>query len=586
MKGLWWVLGAPVLLAGLACSNGPTDPAAEPTVLTLPELTLSNAISASALGIPLITTVGTAGGEAAAYVSLPTGTLPHMVGVLVRNVTADLSSPTIPMVDGGFDPVPVAGEVGDELELSFTDGDGSVSVAYAIIPSESPPTVVRTNPPRGRTDVALSPRVTVVFSEPIDPATLALGVRLLTGGVEVAATVHLLSEQPWAAELVPAALLQPETVYELHVTTEVRDLDGDGLAEPVIVPFTTGRAAAAPASATLQIVSGNDQPGKAGSDLPEPLVVRVTDATGAGLPGVEVAWTVTSGEGALNGLWTKCPGIGWAPTDDLASPVPTTTVATNASGLAEVSLMPTWFGPVTVTATLPGATLDRAVSFETDASDPNATLEIVPGYAAVQEQWYWELMILQTPPLVVAVKDGQGSSVPFVRVNWAVESGDAVLGSCPDWWPAGVSRTTRTRVADDGVSQAAMRVQATGIGSSTVTASVLGVGGSPVAFSLDVTVALIYVDGFLVSEGRFRGPYDNPDVAVPVGTRVEFPIVNPTAHIVSTSSPPGGVSFDSGPLESDWRSAEKEWFGFVPNVVGTWTFVDQITGATGTVTAY
>jgi hypothetical protein len=557
MKGLWWVLCALALVAGLACSDGPTDFAAEPTVLTLPELTLSNAVAASAVGISPITAVGTAGSETAAYVSLPTGTLPHMVSVLIRNTTTGSAASSIPVIDGGFDPVPVAGSVGDELELTFSDGDGSASVAYAIIPSESPPTVVRTNPPRGRTDVALSPRVTVVFSEPVDPGTLALGVRLLTGGVEVAATVHLLSDQPWAAELVPAALLEPETAYELHVTTEIRDLDGDGLAEPVIVPFTTGPAPLAPASATLQIVSGNDQPGRAGAELPEPLVVRVTGGSGAGVPGVEVTWTVTSGEGALNGLWTKCPGISWAPTEDLASPVPTTTVVTNASGLAEVSLVPTWFGPVSVTARIPGGGPDRSVAFVTDASDPAATLEIVPGYAAVQEQWYWELMILQTPPLVVAVKDGQGSSVPFVRVNWAVESGDAVLGSCPDWWPAGVSRTTRTRVVDDGVSQAAMRVQATGIGSSTVTASVLGVGGSPVAFSLDVAVALIYVDGFVANTGLFRGPDDHPDVVVPVGTRVEFPIVNPTAHIVSTSSPPGGVSFDSGPLESDWRSDSK-----------------------------
>lgn len=52
----------------------------------------------------------------------------------------------------------------------------------------------------------------------------------------------------------------------------------------------------------------------------------------------------------------------------------------------------------------------------------------------------------------------------------------------------------------------------------------------------------------------------------------------PTAHIRSTSTPAGGASFDSGSL------TEGERFLFVPGVAGTWEYVDQVSGATGTLT--
>jgi hypothetical protein len=593
MKRLSSTVGAMALLAGLACSDGPTTPAAEPTSLTLTELTISNAVTPSAVGLSSSASVGGAGAEANAYVSLPPGVLPQMVSVRIRNVTAGDVSPAVPMVDGGFDPVPVVGSTGDELELTFTDGSGATSVAYVVIPSESPPTVVRTNPPRGRTDVALSTRVTVVFSEPIDPGTLAEGVRLLKGGAEVAAAVHLLPDEPWIAELVPAALLEPGTTYELLVTTAVRDLDGEALGAPITATFTTGQAAVAPASATLQIVSGNDQPGRAGTELPEPFVVQVRDPTGAGVPGVEVAWTVTTGEGVLNGLWWHCADMTGAPTGVVWAPAPTTSAHTDAEGMARISFMPTWFGPVDVRASVPGG----AVIFTTDASDPGATLEVVPGYGDMRERWAWASGYVQ-PPLVVTVKDGQGNPVPHIDVKWRVESGEGLVSGCVPWsppwaWP-GMNVRTRSEASYYGQGEPIPSITSLtpftprALGRSTVSASVAGVRGSPVRFELDATVALIHQYG-----PRFYGPEPSAaspsDVVVPVGTKVEFKIGPPTAHIVSTSVPPGAVSFDSGVLNQNGRIYDPEndpLFGFVPNVVGTWTFVDQITGATGTVTAY
>ena len=50
------------------------------------------------------------------------------------------------------------------------------------------------------------------------------------------------------------------------------------------------------------------------------------------------------------------------------------------------------------------------------------------------------------------------------------------------------------------------------------------------------------------------------------------------ARIASTSVPPGGETFASGSLEG--RSS----FEFVPGVPGTWEYVDEVSGATGTLT--
>lgn len=47
------------------------------------------------------------------------------------------------------------------------------------------------------------------------------------------------------------------------------------------------------------------------------------------------------------------------------------------------------------------------------------------------------------------------------------------------------------------------------------------------------------------------------------------------AHFVSTGAAPGGQEFDSGLLETGER------FQFVPNSEGTWDFVDQVSGAIG-----
>lgn len=106
-----------------------------------------------------------------------------------------------------------------------------------------------------------------------------------------------------------------------------------------------------PTPAVIASVSGDGQQGKAGEKLGEPFVVRVTDAQGDGVPGLQVTWRVVSGAGDLGrGLDGK--------------PLFT---RTDRIGSARVSFRPIALGASTVTAEVAGLQ-DSRVTFTADAA--------------------------------------------------------------------------------------------------------------------------------------------------------------------------------------------------------------------------
>jgi hypothetical protein len=328
----------------------------------------------------------------------------------------------------------------------------------------------------------------------------------------------------------------------------------------------------APQPPRLTAVSGHGQPGGAGQQLGQPFVVRATDRLDRGLQGLEVTWTVTNGEGILG------ESVAGLEDDQTCSSASTTSVRTDANGLARVSLMPTWFGRVTVTASLPGA--PDPVRFATDASDPGAVLRIVAGNDHVgqageldeENPGLWKARRFE-----VQATDGRGVPVPHLTVRWAITSGDMLLvgcGAAGQQWPP----STWSRTRSDGIAYADYRLVAAG--RATVAAAVPGVAVSPVNFTATATAVVILLDDSWWRGGLgFFGPDGSPDVTVPVGTPVEWANILEAARIVSTSAPPGGTSFDSGELGVNDR------FEFVPRVAGTWAYVDQVSGSAGTLTA-
>lgn len=174
------------------------------------------------------------------YVFAQPGTFQDGIYVTIRNVTTGDTTPRTLVREGGFDPVALWGTGGDELELAILQSTSQIMVLYVRVPIFRPPVVVRTSPPKGRTDVALSVRPVVVFSEPIDPGTLTpTAVQLLEDGTPITGMLGLVPGSPFAAQFVPSVPLAPSTTYELVVTREIRDLDGDPLEAEVRVEFTT-----------------------------------------------------------------------------------------------------------------------------------------------------------------------------------------------------------------------------------------------------------------------------------------------------------------------------------------------------------
>ncbi len=78
--------------------------------------------------------------------------------------------------------------------------------------------------------------------------------------------------------------------------TQTATADVPGL-EGASVTFT--HAAVPGSAASLVLISGDDQRGQAGDELPDPLVVRLVDESGNGIPDRDVSWVVATGGGGV-----------------------------------------------------------------------------------------------------------------------------------------------------------------------------------------------------------------------------------------------------------------------------------------------
>lgn len=173
------------------------------------------------------------------YVSLPPGTVPGGISVTVENPRARTTASGA-VVEGGFDPIPIAASAGDTLRISIRQDDGSVVVSIVMVPSRRPLILVRTDPPPGKRDVPLNASLQVVVSEPVDPASLDRGAIMLRGGGEIVSLEATeVPESPGVVRILLFRPLDPETDYELVVTRGLLSVDGEGLSEAVVVHFTT-----------------------------------------------------------------------------------------------------------------------------------------------------------------------------------------------------------------------------------------------------------------------------------------------------------------------------------------------------------
>jgi hypothetical protein len=245
--------------------------------------------------------VNAGGNEEIAYVSLAPKTLPNAVEMQIENRTRNLPASLVAVIGGGFDPVPIEASVGDTLELTAWMADGSKQPMSVRVPAKRPPSVVRSKPGTGLTDVALNVVVTVVFTEPIDTSTVNLSsVQLLHGEQSVSGKIVFQGDS-WDALFVPDKPLDPESTYELVVTREVRDLDGQALDASYSSTFVTGTKSCSdaadksgcppPASVANNVVTGIVTERTPDGVRPMPLAVisawvQLSDGSGYSPPNV------------------------------------------------------------------------------------------------------------------------------------------------------------------------------------------------------------------------------------------------------------------------------------------------------------
>jgi alpha-tubulin suppressor-like RCC1 family protein len=293
-----------VLGALVACtSEGPTVPVTQGVILSSP-VPVRGLVRQGGLPTPT--------GDSVVYVSLPPGSAPTGTSAMIRNLSSNATLST-PVFDGGFDPKPLVARTGDSVEVVVTDPAGTrvLHVLLNVRPLK-PPVVVRTDPPRKKTDVPLNAALVAIFSEPMDPHTITAATLLLSSaGSPVAGSVTL-SPDGIAATFQPTLQLLPSTSYDFTISSRVAALSGTLLEQPVEVSFVT--TAKEPA-----VVS-----------------VKIAPETGTVLLGTRVQFVVAGIDSF--GWVVRAPSVTWSSSDTAVAEItPSGSVTTLSTGAVTIS---------------------------------------------------------------------------------------------------------------------------------------------------------------------------------------------------------------------------------------------------------
>jgi len=221
---------------------------------------------------------------------------------------------------------------------------------------------------------------------------------------------------------------------------------------------------APPVAARLDRFSGHAQTGVAGQALSQPLVVAVTTATGTGVAGISVTWTVTAGNGSLSSQFTTTDAQGHASVSLTLGPTAGSDVDTVTAGVAGLAGSPVVFAASATAGTPAQLTL---VSGDNQTGTAGDTLPA---------------------RLVIAAQDQFGNPTSGVPIAWTVTAGGGGMSSA--------SGNT------DGQGYAAVvwtLGPLAGNGNNTATATASGLAGSPVSFTASATAGppsqLVLVSG-------------------------------------------------------------------------------------------
>ena len=153
-------------------------------------------------------------------------------------------------------------------------------------------------------------------------------------------------------------------------------------------------------TSTLEIISGENQEGIIDTALPNPLVVEVRDRDNNPIPGVQISFTVTKGEGVLNGEAEAVE------------------VTTDAYGRAAHTLT---LGPTPGTNSVKVSIANELVTFEAEGVSPYQLVKISG------DDQQATLGTALADPLVVEVRDREDNPLPDHQVKFNVTHGEGLL---------------------------------------------------------------------------------------------------------------------------------------------------------------
>lgn len=212
----------------------------------------------------------------------------------------------------------------------------------------------------------------------------------------------------------------------------------------------------------IVMVQGDDQVGRAGKALANPLIVRVTDADGNPLADQPVSWAVNAGQGAVDPITASSNADGLAFATWILGPVP---------GLNEVEAKVGGSDAVTFSAT------GQAGGGGSGPDDEPARIEAVEGDGQTAPTG----TPVPTAPEVL-VTDTAGNPAAGVVVTFVVTGGGGAV--------EGETQTTGA----DGKARVGRWTLGEAPGSNTLEARAGTLEGSPVVFTADAIAAAPQVD--------------------------------------------------------------------------------------------
>ena len=214
---------------------------------------------------------------------------------------------------------------------------------------------------------------------------------------------------------------------------------------PIEVQAVFGFVALAASANGLTAVAGDDQTGPAGTELPDPLVVEVTDAFGNPIEGVPIAWSVEGGGGVSEAATTTGADGRTSVVRTLGTTAGQQATLASSEGLAG---SPVVFDHIATAGSALGVLI---VAGNNQIAPPGTTLP---------------------QDLVVQVVDAEGNPVVDAPITWVVTAGGGTLspttgttdadGHATTSWTLGASTGVNTAQAIvSGVGQAIFNATAT-----------------------------------------------------------------------------------------------------------------------------